>query len=722
MTQKITVLILISFFSLLTTPLFSQNRSSFGIFGAGQMNQHSADFRSFPGVPSCCPNYNSGSGIGFTSAFLGRFPLNESLRTEVRLGLTQLNGLLTRQENVIVSGGVQGIFEHRVDASLHSLYIEPLISFPILNNIYAFTGGRIGFFLDPIFSQKEVILQPSSGTFPNGTRTQNVFENIPIPNTNTLNASIIVGIHKDFSLNQESTLLLVPEISYSHNITSVVTSFPWNVHQFRVGASLLWSPIDTPEPIQRKEERKIIDTITVEVIPALAGFVIGNEKIVESTIENEAGSITYRDMIRTDTIKKAIVKTIDTPTSTISQTPSKPNTSLSATISASGLYPDGKESVTINIEVEEFSSVLMTPLLPYVFFNEGESNLDSRYRSLNHNQTERFKEEYVNSPDKLPTYYHLLNIVGKRLRINPYATITLIGCNADIGIEKGNTKLSQMRAETIKNYLIEAWGIPETRITIQSRNLPLQHANTQTKDGAQENRRVEIISNDPSITAPLITRDTLRTVTPPSVRFRPKTFGESQIEQWKLEARQNSRLLKVFNGTGAIPGILDWNIDEERGTHPTTEAPVVYKLTVIDEKGAKVETGSEIEVEQLTIHKKRIERIADKEIDRFGLILFDVRSSEINSDNARIINLIKSYIRPTSTVSVKGLTDRLGNPAQNQTLAEGRAKSTAKALEIPESSQNVRGVGNASLYAPELPEGRLYTRTVEIIVETPIIE
>jgi outer membrane protein OmpA-like peptidoglycan-associated protein len=427
-------------------------------------------------------------------------------------------------------------------------------------------------------------------------------------------------------------------------------------------------------------------------------------------------------MIRTDTIKKAIVTTIDTPTSTISQTPSKPNTSLSATISASGLYPDGKESVTINIEVEEFSSVLMTPLLPYIFFNEGESNLDSRYRSLNHTQTERFREEYVNSPDKLPTYYHLLNIVGKRLRVNPYATITLIGCNADIGIEKGNTKLSQMRAETIKNYLIQAWGIPETRITIQSRNLPLQHANTLTKDGAQENRRVEIISNDPSITAPLITRDTLRTVTPPSVRFRPKTFGESQIEQWKLEARQNSRLLKVFNGTGAIPGILDWNIDEERGTHPTTEAPVVYKLTVIDEKGAKVETGSEIEVEQLTIHKKRIERIADKEIDRFGLILFDVRSSEINSDNARIINLIKSYIKPTSTVFVKGLTDRLGNAAQNQSLAEERAKSTAKALGISTNEQNVRGVGNANLYAPELPEGRLYTRTVEIIVETPIIE
>jgi outer membrane protein OmpA-like peptidoglycan-associated protein len=178
----------------------------------------------------------------------------------------------------------------------------------------------------------------------------------------------------------------------------------------------------------------------------------------------------------------------------------------------------------------------------------------------------------------------------------------------------------------------------------------------------------------------------------------------------------------VFNGTGAIPGILDWNIDEERGTHPTTEAPVVYKLTVIDEKGAKVETGSEIEVEQLTIHKKRIERIADKEIDRFGLILFDVRSSEINSDNARIINLIKSYIRPTSTVSVKGLTDRLGNAAQNQSLAEERAKSTAKALGISTNEQNVRGVGNANLYAPELPEGRLYTRTVEIIVETPIIE
>jgi outer membrane protein OmpA-like peptidoglycan-associated protein len=121
----------------------------------------------------------------------------------------------------------------------------------------------------------------------------------------------------------------------------------------------------------------------------------------------------------------------------------------------------------------------------------------------------------------------------------------------------------------------------------------------------------------------------------------------------------------------------------------------------------------------ITITQKRSERIADKEIDRFSLILFDVRSAEVSAANQDIIDLIKPFIRPTSKVMLTGLTDRLGNATQNQILALNRARNVAAYMGVTDAS-DVRGTGNATTFAPDLPEGRLYTRTVDVVVETPV--
>ncbi|MBK7987268.1 MAG: OmpA family protein [Ignavibacteria bacterium] len=114
--------------------------------------------------------------------------------------------------------------------------------------------------------------------------------------------------------------------------------------------------------------------------------------------------------------------------------------------------------------------------------------------------------------------------------------------------------------------------------------------------------------------------------------------------------------------------------------------------------------------------------MADKEINRFGLILFDIRSTDINENNKPIIGMIKKMIQPNSTVKIIGFTDQSGDPALNKVLAEKRAKTTARALGIPENSPMIEANGNSTTYDPSLPEGRLYTRTVDVIIETPINE
>ena len=61
----------------------------------------------------------------------------------------------------------------------------------------------------------------------------------------------------------------------------------------------------------------------------------------------------------------------------------------------------------------------------------------------------------------------------------------------------------------------------------------------------------------------------------------------------------------------------------------------------------------------------------------------------------------------------------MGDELYNEKLSQGRANTLAKSLNIP--FDYVKGLGESILlYNNDLPEGRFYCRTVEVIVETPI--
>jgi outer membrane protein OmpA-like peptidoglycan-associated protein len=70
---------------------------------------------------------------------------------------------------------------------------------------------------------------------------------------------------------------------------------------------------------------------------------------------------------------------------------------------------------------------------------------------------------------------------------------------------------------------------------------------------------------------------------------------------------------------------------------------------------------------------------------------------------------------------VNGYTDKLGDEEINERISERRARSVARRLNIP--GAKVEGLGESELlYDNDLPEGRYYCRTVQIIIETPVKE
>lgn len=682
------------------------DRSSYGIWANAVITQHNADFRAFPGVPSCCPAYQGGWGSGIGAGILYTVPLSDNLRIALRGGYVSFGATLSREEATTVDGNRPGIFEHQVKAVLADVGAEPLISYQPFSSLPSFwcsAGFRAGWLLSKNYSQKESILQPTDGVFPHGSSTQNEVHNEVIPESASIYASALLGLSYDLPLNTKGTMILAPELLYSLGLTPIVHNLTWSVNCIRAGVAIRYSPLPYKEPLRRIERKNIIDTVQRVVRREQAIVLQGRESITSAVQETEEEILTTETLRRTDTM--LVPKT----------------NMLRAALKINSVFGDGNEQALEKVSVEEFTSSLMTPLLNFVFFDENSSTIPPRYKQLRSSETSTFREDKVNDPDRLQAYHQVLNIIGSRMKTNTSATLTVLGCNADIAAEKGNLELSRRRAEEVKNYLVNTWNIPEKRIEIQARNLRDRAANSQTNDGAQENRCVEFLSDTPTILAPLVSDDTLRTVAPNMVRFRPQvSVAEQPVDTWSLIITQGSTTLRRFEGKAPVPEAIDWNIHHEEASRPRLSLPLVCRFTISTAANDSAVAEQQLPAEQITVQLKRKERRADKEINRYSLVLFNVRSTEITDANKSIIELIKKDITPTSTVRLTGYTDRTGDLKSNQALAEGRANNTAKALGIALQPENIQGIANASTYNPELPEGRIYTRTVDVIIETPV--
>ncbi|MBK7576341.1 MAG: hypothetical protein IPI24_02790 [Ignavibacteria bacterium] len=82
------------------------------------------------------------------------------------------------------------------------------------------------------------------------------------------------------------------------------------------------------------------------------------------------------------------------------------------------------------------------------------------------------------------------------------------------------------------------------------------HRNVRGTDGVEENRRVEIESSDPRILDPVWTTDTVRTVTPPALRFSQQLLAERGMASWTIMASQGGKQIKQLDGNGQPPKLL----------------------------------------------------------------------------------------------------------------------------------------------------------------------
>ncbi|MGZ0014917.1 OmpA family protein [Yeosuana sp. AK3] len=384
-----------------------------------------------------------------------------------------------------------------------------------------------------------------------------------------------------------------------------------------------------------------------------------------------------------------------------------------------------------NLPVERSVSETF-PLRNYVFFNLGSTEIPDRYVLLTKDQVKDFKEDQLEvfvpknlsgrSDREMVVYYNILNILGDRMNTYPNSKIKLVGSS------KVSANDGRLLAMSVKNYLVDIFGINESRISVEGTTkseIPsLQPGGTKELTLLrEEDRRVSIGSNSKELImefesgqdVPLkpVQIKTVQTAPIDSyVTFKADGADEA-FKSWKLEITDKNNRVQYFGPfteeSVSIPGksIL--------GTNPEG----TYKVKMIG-----VTKNGETVTKQSNVHMVLWVPAVNEQGMRFSIIY--------EFDNSEAINIYKKYLTEVVTpkipeggkVIIHGHTDVIGDAKNNERLSMARANDVKEIIEKALLKANrtdvnfeLHGFGENEDLAPfenKLPEERFYNRTVII--------
>lgn len=679
----IIIFIKIQFFLFCSDSLLSYPKlfDRVGITSSYNYNTLSADLRQIPTIPDSIRYFSIGNCSGFTLGIFSVLPLSPKLSLHTRLlyinGFARISGTAW-SEATIDNRDTFSLINHIFTVDLQSFGFEPLLEFELIKNISILGGIILSYRFNQSYQHTEELIKPDVGVFPNNSRTR-IVDN-EFTNLSGFQSAFTAGISYKIPISIANNGKITLNLLYSYGFSTIADNFIWDINIARAGVNFEYY-FNAPEKklqIPNEQEQRI------EI----------KEKAQDTIVQKQ-----------------------------LTEEQAKPRMDLSIF----GIIDD-KEIEIKNIDILQSIRENSFPLLNYIFFENDNAEIPNRYYRLSKNDTKNYNYtirrpigEEINNGIKY-VYYDILNIIGYRLQQNKDIRLTLIGCNSDTLKEKGASILSQQRAIAVQSYLTDVWNIPSQRIDIESRNLPSNPSNNNTEDGIEENQRVEIISTSPQILEPVVYYDTVVTVEPASLRIRIKKEGIKRIECWNIEILQGQIVKKKIESDKDFPeffeiGLNDisLNFKEEDSIQIRTKFIYFNDHNIID----TINITKSISLTR-TRHERKQLTEKGRQIERYNLILFDFNKANLDKKNVYIINEINKKIKneDKKNISIKviGYTDRIGDAKYNLELSKIRAYETAKNIQfLPITTI---GYGEDKLiFDNSLPEGRFYSRTVEIIIE-----
>lgn len=404
-----------------------------------------------------------------------------------------------------------------------------------------------------------------------------------------------------------------------------------------------------------------------------------------------------------------------------------------ATVESLPVVPEFQFSVysPVNKPVDELL-IETFPVRNYIFFDLGSTEIPERYVTLTKGQVKDFREDELElfksknvsgrSDRQMLVYYNVLNILGDRMVKDPTGSITLVG-SSENSIEEGRAM-----AESVRDYLVDVFGIASSRITIVGRDKPLipsvQPGGTLELDLLRAgDRRVSIESSTPALlmefqngpNAPLkpvqikaYQKAPLNSYTSFDVKGAGKAF-----KSWSLEVKdENGKIQKYGPYTTDKVSLSGESI---LGTRPMGD----YKATMI----GVTKEGTTVRRE-VPVHVVLWSPTGYRNGARYSILYEFNESKAIAMYEKYISEIVTPNIPNGGMVLIRGYTDTIGDEVNNHELSHARANDVKGMLESSLAKAGktdvkieVKAYGEDESMSPfenTYPEERFYNRTVII--------
>ncbi len=372
------------------------------------------------------------------------------------------------------------------------------------------------------------------------------------------------------------------------------------------------------------------------------------------------------------------------------------------------------------------------PIRNYVYFDANSTTVPNRYVTLEKSQVKDFKADQLDvfAPKDLSgranrqmmVYYNVLNILGDRMVKYPATNIKLVGSS-----EKGSQEGRKM-SESVKNYLVNTWGIDASRIATEGLTQPRIPSK---KAGAtrelelllEGDRRVSIESSSPELLmefnggldAPL---KPVSLVAPEESYVTFEVDGaEEAFSSWALEVKDSQGKIQNFGPFTSDKVSLSG--ESMLGKKPEGD----YTVTMVGQTkdGQTIRKVTPVKMVLWTPPTSTVG-------NRYSIIYEFNDAKAIATYEKYLTDVVAPKIPKGGTVTIQGHTDTIGEEAHNLGLSLARANDVRSILErsLTKAGRTdvkfvVNGLGEDETVSPfknKFPEERAYNRTV-IIDITP---
>lgn len=393
--------------------------------------------------------------------------------------------------------------------------------------------------------------------------------------------------------------------------------------------------------------------------------------------------------------------------------------------------------------IEEKATIIVYPMLPYVFFDLNSATMPDRYILFkNTAATNTFNDERIPG-GTLDKYYQVLNIFGYRLRKHPTVTVEITG-TVDEQLEDKNSSLPKDRAQIVLNYLRDVWGIEESRMSIKGRGYPEERSNPRDSLGRTENRRAELRFKGETeevwqVARPILDNDPTDFPSPETVSLLMTNGIDNEIvASRRIEIKRDGQTWNTLTNVGMTEAAFEWDWKNPDGDRPKGRVekgqsellmtPYEAQLVVVSKNGTECRSDvTKIPVKRVSSRLRVTDRSVDagKTLEKYNLVLFDFDKPTAGPMNERILReYVFGRVKPSSDIRIDGHTDVVGEFEHNKRLSQNRSRTVETLIKGNTSKYNSlvsRGTGEEEpLYNNNLPEERFFNRTVQVIIETPL--